>query len=81
MPQFTVGLAPLTSKWREPTTKNNQAERLAGVAYMAKVPKEKQRLNVWIDPALIKRLKSKAALQGQTLSDFVEAGLKKLAQE
>jgi hypothetical protein len=51
------------------------------MAYMAKAPKEKQRLNVWIDPALIKNLKSKAALQGQTLSDFVEAGLKKLVQE
>ena len=48
---------------------------------MEKSAEEKQRLNVWIDPALIKQLKAKAALQGQTLSDFVEENLKKLAQE
>ena len=47
---------------------------------MEKTGEEKQRLNVWINPALIKQLKSKAALQGQTLSDFVEERLKKLAQ-
>ena len=51
------------------------------VAYMEKTGEEKQRLNVWIDPELIKKLKSKAALNGQTLSDFVEESLKKLAQE
>jgi len=48
---------------------------------MEKAGEEKQRLNVWIAPALIKKLKSKAALQGQTLSDLVEESLKKLAQE
>jgi predicted HicB family RNase H-like nuclease len=48
---------------------------------MEKSVEEKQRLNVWIDPALIKKLKSKAALKGQTLSDFVEENLKKLAKE
>jgi predicted HicB family RNase H-like nuclease len=48
---------------------------------MEKTVEEKQRLNVWIDPELIKKLKSKAALQGQTLSDFVEESLKKLVKE
>ena len=48
---------------------------------MEKSLEDKQRLNVWIDPALIKKLKSKAALQGKTLSGFVEEHLKKLVQE
>ncbi len=48
---------------------------------MEKPVEEKQRLNVWIAPALIKQLKANAALQGQTLSDFVEGRLKKLVQE
>ncbi len=48
---------------------------------MEKRVEEKQRLNVWIDPELIKKLKSKAALKGQTLSDFVEEGLKELVKE
>ena len=48
---------------------------------MEKTGEEKQRLNVWIDPALIKQLKAKAALQGQTLSELVEERLKKLVKE
>ena len=51
------------------------------VADMEKAIEEKQRLNVWIDATLIKQLKAKAALRGQTLSDLVEESLKKLAQE